>query len=98
MTPKNKALWVAGVTFLSTALVTLLRDFEPGYIKAYWAIWAGLSWNYFAYGFDRGMMPTVFVELDGGGKGNPVERAVFFWITAAIHVAFISLMAFADIT
>ncbi|NBD20308.1 hypothetical protein GTZ97_06440 [Aquabacterium fontiphilum] len=77
--------------------MTALREFEPGNVKAIWLIWAGLSWNYFAYGFDRGMMPTVFVELDGGGKGNPVARGFVFWLTAVIYLAFIATAAFADI-
>jgi hypothetical protein len=97
MTPKSKALWVAGVTCVLTTLVTVLRELEPGNVKAIWLIWAGLTWNYFAYGVDRGMMPRGFVELDGGGKGNPVARSFVFWLTAAIYLTFIATAAFADI-
>lgn len=97
MTPKSKALWVAGITFVCTAMVTVFRDFEQGYVKGIWFLWLFWSWNYLAYGFDRGMMPTVFVELDGGGKGNPVARGFVFWLTAVTYLAFIATAAFADI-
>jgi hypothetical protein len=79
MTPKNKGLLAMGVTFLITVLIHLLKDFESGDVKANWVIWAGLSWNYFAYAFDRGMLPSAFSELDGGGKGDPANRTFFFW-------------------
>lgn len=96
MTPKNKALRVGGVTLVLTALVTIFREFEPGYVNGIWVIWAFFSWNYFAYAFDRDMWPWIFVELNGGGKGNPTERTVFFWGTAAVYLAFLAVMAFAD--
>jgi hypothetical protein len=38
MTPKNKAAWVAGSTFVLTALVTIFRELEPGYAKGIWFI------------------------------------------------------------
>ena len=96
MTAKNKALWVGGVTFVLTALVTIFKEFEPGNVNAIWIIWAGFSWNYFAYGFERQMLPWVWVELQGRGRGNPIERTVVFWLTAAIYLAFLSLAAFSD--
>ncbi|MEY4727037.1 MAG: hypothetical protein RLZ36_1664 [Pseudomonadota bacterium] len=96
MTAKSKAFWVGVVTFLLTALVTIFREFEPGNVNAIWVIWAGFSWNYFAYAFDLGMFPRTFVELDGHGKGNPTERKVFFWGTAVIYLAFLAVAAFAD--
>lgn len=97
MTPKNKALWVTGVTFLSTSLVTLFRDFEQGYASGIWFLWLFWSWNYFAYGFDKGMLPSVFVELDGDGKGDPVARGFVFWLTATIYLAFIAAAGFVNI-
>lgn len=95
MTSKNKAFWVACMTFVLTGLVTIFKEFEPGNVNAIWFIWAGLSWNYFAYAFDRGMWPRVFVELDGGGKGKPSHRTFYFWGTAAVHLAFLATAAFA---
>lgn len=85
-----------GVTFLITVLIHLLKDFESGDVKANWVIWAGLSWNYFAYAFDRGMLPSAFSELDGGGKGDPANRTFFFWGTLVTHLAFLATMAFAE--
>jgi hypothetical protein len=96
MTPKNKAAWVAGSTFVLTALVTIFRELEPGYAKGIWFITVCWSWNYFAYAFDRGMMPRTFIELDGGGKGDPANRTFFFWGTFVTHLAFLSTMAFAE--
>ncbi len=94
MTPKSKALWVGCVTFVLTGLVTIFKEFELGNVNAIWIIWAGLTWNYFAYAFDRGMWPRAFIELDGGGKGKPGHRAVYFWGTAAVHFAFLATAAF----
>ena len=96
MTPKNKGLLAMGVTFLITVLIHPLKDFESGDVKANWVIWAGLSWNYFAYAFDRGMLPSAFSELDGGGKGDPANRTFFFWGTLVTHLAFLATMAFAE--
>ncbi len=94
MTPKSKALWVGCVTFVLTGLVTIFKEFELGNVNAIWIIWTGLSWNYFAYAFDRRMLPWQFVELKGGKEGNPTERTVFFWGTAAVHFAFLATAAF----
>ncbi len=96
MTPKTKAAWAAGATLIFTALVTIFREFEPGYVKGIWFISCFCTWNYFAYGFDRNMWPSTFVELDGGGKGDPANRTFFFWGTLAMHLSFLALMAFAD--
>ncbi len=96
MTPKSKAAWAGGVTFAVTALVTMFREFEPGYVNGIWFIWIFISWNYFAYAFDRGMFPRNFVELDGGGKGKPNHRTAYFWGTLVIHLSFLATMAFAD--
>ncbi len=95
-TKKYKALWVAGVTFLLTAIVTSFREFDTGYVKIIWFAWVFHSWNYFAYAFDRGMWPRTFIELDGQGKGDPTNRTFFFWGTLVIHLSFLALMAFAD--
>lgn len=91
MTAKNKSLWVVGVTFLLTVMAVAFKDFDYGNVRAIWAIWAGFSWNYFAYGFEKQMLPWVWVELQGGGRGNPMERAVVFWVTAALYLAFLAL-------
>ncbi|WP_439115691.1 hypothetical protein [Hydrogenophaga sp.] len=96
MTPKIKSAWAASLTFIFTALVTIFREFEIGYVNGIWFIWLFWCWNYFAYAFDRGMLPSTFIELDGGGKGNPSWRAGAFWITALVHFAFLATMAFAD--
>lgn len=94
MTAKNKSLWVGGVTFLLTVMTVAFKDFDSGNVRAIWVIWAGFSWNYFAYGFEKQMLPWVWVELRGEGRGNPVERAVVFWVTAALYLAVIALAAF----
>jgi hypothetical protein len=96
MTPKTKAAWTVAVTLICTALVTIFREFEPGYAKMIWFSWFFFSWNYFAYAFDRGMLPRQFVELDGDGKGDPANRTFFFWGTLVIHLSFLAVMAFAD--
>lgn len=96
MTPKIKALWVGGVTFVLTALVTIFKEFEPGNVNAIWFIWVGFSWNYFAYAFDKRMLPWQFVELKGGKEGSSGERTVFFWGTAVIYLALLATAAFAD--
>jgi hypothetical protein len=96
MTLKNKAVWVGLVTLIFTALVTIFREFEPGYAKGIWFLWFFFAWNYFAYAFDRGMWPRTFVELDGGGKGDPANRTFFFWGTLVLHLSFLAVMAFAD--
>jgi hypothetical protein len=78
-------------------MVTVLREVDIGNVKAIWLIWAGLGWNYFAYGSDKRMLPWQFVELVGNGKGNPMARGFVFWLTAAIHLTFIAAAGFADI-
>ncbi len=96
MTAKSKALWVGSVTFLLTALVTIFREFDSGYVKIIWFAWVFHGWNYFAFAFDRDMWPWIFVELYGRGKGNSTERVAFFWGTAAVYLSFLAVMAFAD--
>jgi hypothetical protein len=96
MNPRNKALWVGGVLFVLTALVTLLREMGAGYAKGIWVIWAFCAWNFFAYGFSKDMWPWQFVELKGGKEGKPGERGFWFWFTAVIYLAFLATMAFAD--
>jgi hypothetical protein len=97
MTPRTKGIWAIGATFLLTALIHLFRSFEAGNKKANWVIWAGLSWNYFAYAFDRGMLPSNY-DLDDAGKHptGPVARAFLFWGTLVIYLSFLALMAVAD--
>jgi hypothetical protein len=96
MTPKTNAAWTGVVTFICTALVTIFREFEPGYAKGIWFLWFFFSWNYFAYAFDRDMWPWVFSELYGRGKGKSGVRKFHFWGTLAIHLSFLSVMAFAN--
>ncbi len=96
MSPKNKAFRVGCLTLALTALVTIFRELEPGYAKGIWAIWSFFAWNFFAYAFDWRMLPWQFIELKGGKEGNPTERTVFFWGTAAVYLAFLAVMAFAN--
>lgn len=79
-----------------TLIIHFVRGFETGDMKANWVIWAGLSWNYFAYAFDKRMLPWQFVELKGDGKGDATNRTFFFWGTLAIHLSFLAVMAFAN--
>jgi hypothetical protein len=96
MTLKNKAAWATGSTFVCTVLVTIFREFEPGYAKGIWFISCFCFWNYFAYALDRGMWPWTFWELYGQGKGKPGVRTFHFWGTLALHFSFLALMAFAE--
>lgn len=96
MTLKSKAFLVGGLTFCLTLIVTLLREIDLGNIKAIWLIWICMSWNYFAYAFDRGMWPRAFVELDGADMGNPTMRSIYFWGTAGVYLAFLATVAFAN--
>lgn len=59
-------------------------------------IWAFFAWNFYAYGFDRGMWPRVFVELDGHGKGSRFAREVVFWVCALLYAAFLATLASAS--
>jgi hypothetical protein len=95
MKPKNKAIWVGGVVFILTLLATILKEREIYNIKALWVIWICFSWNFYAYGFDKGMVPRAFTELDGQGKGKSGERTFWFWATAAIYLAFLGVYVFA---
>lgn len=58
-------------------------------------IWIFFIWNLFAYGFDRGMWPRGFVELDGDGKGNPLAREVMFWLSTAVYLVLLATIAWA---
>ncbi|TBO27583.1 hypothetical protein EYS42_16675 [Aquabacterium lacunae] len=77
--------------------MTLFRNFEQGDASGIWFLWLFWSWNYFAYGFNKRMLPWQFVELMGGDKGNSVARGFVFWLTAFIYLAFIATAGFADI-
>ena len=96
MTEKTKALWVLGLAFVLTALLTILKTFEPGNVSAIWLIYVFCAWNFFAYGFDFDMWPWVFVELEGRGEGKPSHREFYFWFTAAIYVALLATIAWAE--
>lgn len=96
MHPRAKALWVWGVVSLLSVLLLVTkgtREFSDG---ALLLIWLFFSWNFFAYGFDRGMWPRAFVELDGQGKGNKIQREVFFWGTAVVYVSLLAFIAWAE--
>ena len=93
MSPKSKAILTGGTLFVLTALVTIFREVGSSNVKAIWLIFAGFSWNIFAYGFDRGMWPRTFVELDGRNKGNPVAREAVFWLSATVYLALMATFA-----
>jgi hypothetical protein len=91
---KSIVVWatVTALTILLYAAINL-----PVYPRrALPIIWAFFSWNIVAYGFDRGMWPVAFVELDGGGKGNPLAREVMFWATAIVYTLLLVTLAWAD--
>ena len=96
MKPRTKGLWAIGFTFFLTAFIHLGRDFSSGDVKANWAVRIGLSWNYFAFAFDKRMIPWQFVELKGGSEGNSTTRTLFFFGFFLIHLALLGAMAFAD--
>lgn len=96
MTPKNKGICVLSLTFMLTNLIHFVKDFQFGDVNANWLIWFFFAWNYFAYAFDKQMLPWVFEELQGHGKGEKTTRAIFFWGFALMHFAFLGVMAFAD--
>lgn len=96
MTSKSKALCVSGITFLLTVAVVLIRGHDQSQTSIVWLAWGFFGWNYFAYAFEKQMLPWVFEELQGHGKGNKAIRAVFFWGFAGTHMAFLATMALAD--
>lgn len=93
-TPKNIGLSVWGVLTLLTLLVFFVgtRHFTDGALAMMWCFF---SWNFFAYAFDKGMWPRIYVELDGQGKGIPGWRTFWFWFSAAIYTALLATIAFA---
>jgi hypothetical protein len=96
MTPKSKGLWMLGITFFLTLLVTLFKQLPQGHSNGNWLIWFFCAWNFFAYAFDRNMWPWVFAELYGRGKGKPGVRKFHFWGTTLLYLSFLALIAFAS--
>lgn len=94
MTRKIKGLGVLFFTFALTFLIAIFKDLDPGYEKGNWVLWVFWSWNYFAYAFDKRMLPWQFSELKAGREGNPTARTIAFWGTAGVYLAFLALAAF----
>ena len=96
MNKRNKALLVwATVTFL-TLLLYVFGSMDVYPRRALPLIWVFFSWNFVAFGFDRGMWPRTFVELDGYGKGHPLAREVVFWGTAVLYLLLLATIAWAE--
>ncbi len=96
MSQKNKAFTVWGVLTVLTALLYMFGDMALYPSRALPLIWSFFSWNFYAYGVDRGMLPVTFVELDGQGKGNQLARKVVFWATATIYLLLLATIAWAE--
>lgn len=94
MTKRIKGLGMLCLTFVLTFLITIVKEIEPGYERGNWVIWIFWSWNYFAFAFDKRMLPWQFTELKAGGEGNPIARTMAFWGTAGVYIAFLALTAF----
>lgn len=95
MNKKNNALLVWIVVSAMTLLLYVVsgtREFTDGGLLIAWVFF---SWNFYAYGFDRGMWPRGFVELDGYGNGHPLARKVVFWITAGLYLMLLATIAWA---
>lgn len=95
MNPRSKALWVWAVVSALTLLLYVVsgtREFTDGGLLIAWAFF---SWNFYAYGFDRGMWPRNFVELDGHGQGHSLARELVFWITAVLYLMLLATIAWA---
>lgn len=89
-------LSVWGVLTLVTLSLYVLGNMSVYPSRALPLLWCFFSWNYFAYAFDRGMWPWVFVELDGQGKGLPGWRTFWFWFSALIYAALLATIVWAD--
>ncbi len=96
MNPKNKAVSVWGTLSVLTMLLYFFCGMEPYPRRALPLIWAFFSWNFFAYGFNRDMWPWVWIELKGGASGKPSEREFMFWGSAAMYLALLATIAFAN--
>lgn len=94
-TPKKIGLSAWGVLTLFTLLVFIVgtRHFTDGALVLMWCFF---SWNFYAYAFDRGMWPRVFIELDGHGRGLPAWRSFMFWLSAVFYTALLAAIAFSD--
>lgn len=96
MTPRKKALWMLLVTSFLTVLPYFFLEMEPFPKKSLPIIWIFCSWNFFAYGFGRDMWPWQLVELKGNQEGSPAYRALHFWGTGALYLAFLAAVALSN--
>ncbi len=96
MDKRTKAFWVWGTASGLTLLLYALGDLAIYPSRALPFIWAGFSWNFYAYGVGRGMWPRGFVELDGQGKGNSLAREVVFWASAWLYLLLLATIAWAE--
>lgn len=94
MNRKNKSLYIWLTLTALTLLLYFVRDLPAYPSRALPIIWAFFSWNFWAYGIDKGMWPRNFVELDGQGKGNRLAREVMLWLTAAIYLSLLGVLFF----
>lgn len=96
MSNKTKALGAWATISLLTLLLYALGDLAAYPSRALPLIWAFFSWNFLAYGFDRGMWPRGFVQLDGHGQGHPFAREVVFWATAGVYLLILATIAWGE--
>lgn len=95
MSRRNRCLFVWVVVSSLTLLLLVASDTGEYTDGGLLITWLGFSWNFYAYGYERGMWPRGFVELDGHGKGHPLARKAAFWLTAAVYLALLATIAWA---
>lgn len=95
MSKKNKSFLVWGILSMLSLILVVTRGTGAYTDGGLGITWIFFSWNFLAYGFDRGMWPRVFVELDGQGKGNAAYREVYFWGAAVLYLLILSVITFA---
>ncbi|WP_131281375.1 hypothetical protein [Hylemonella gracilis] len=93
-TKKSLCLWLT-LTIL-TLLLYCVKDLAVYPSRALPLIWVFFSWNFLAYGIDKGMWPVTFIELDGNGKGNRIAREVMLWLTSAIYLSLLGVLFFSE--
>ena len=94
MSKKNKDLAIWLILGALTLGVYAFSNLDAGWQKLLPVVFAGISWNIYAYGVDKGMWPRRFIELDGYGMGRPMAREVIFWVTTAIYLMLLALLIF----
>ncbi|WP_332749421.1 hypothetical protein [Hydrogenophaga sp.] len=95
MKHKSRAFGVWGTVSVLTLMLYVFGGIPAYPARAIPIIWVFISWNLYAYGFEKRMWPTQFVELHGQDKGEPGWREFWFWFSAFIYLIFLATVAWA---